>query len=51
MLKRPLITEKTMMLAGRGLYTFEIDKDVTKLQVAKLVTDRYKVDVLDATQP
>lgn len=46
MLKRPLITEKTMGLADKGIYTFEVDMSVTKLQIAKLVADRFKVDVV-----
>ena len=46
MLKRPLITEKTMALAKDGLYTFELLGDVTKLQIAKLVADKFKVEVI-----
>lgn len=45
-LKRPIITEKSMKLAESGLYVFEVDKEATKLQVAKVVADKFKVKVL-----
>ncbi|OGE64097.1 50S ribosomal protein L23 [Candidatus Daviesbacteria bacterium RIFCSPLOWO2_02_FULL_36_8] len=45
-LRRPIITEKSMKLAESGLYVFEIDKLATKLQVAKIVADKFKVKVL-----
>ncbi len=43
--KRPLITEKTMTLAGRGWYSFLIDKDATKREVASALKTLYSVDV------
>lgn len=46
LLKRPIITEKSMKLAQSGLYTFEVDKGVTKPQIAKVVSDKFKVSVL-----
>lgn len=45
-LKRPIITEKSMKLAQSGLYTFEVDKDATKLLVAKIVASKFNVKVL-----
>lgn len=45
-LKRPIITEKSMGLAQRGLYTFEIDKNATKPMVAKVVTEKFSVKVI-----
>ncbi|MBI4035520.1 50S ribosomal protein L23 [Candidatus Daviesbacteria bacterium] len=45
-IKQPLITEKSMKLAQGGLYTFEVDKDATKPQVAKEVAQRFNVKVL-----
>ena len=45
-LKRPIITEKSMKLAQSGLYTFEIDKNATKPQVAKAVSKKFNVKVL-----
>lgn len=43
---RPIITEKSMKLAQSGLYTFEVDKNATKPQVAKIVADKFKVKVM-----
>ena len=35
-----------MKLAGQGWYTFEVDKNATKLQVAKAVAEKFNVKVL-----
>ena len=45
-LKRPVISEKSMRLAGNQLYTFEVGKGSTKLQIAKAVADKFDVKVL-----
>lgn len=45
-LKRPIISEKSMKLAGAGLYTFMVDRDATKPQIAKSVSEQFKVDIL-----
>lgn len=45
-LKRPIITEKSMKLAKGHLYTFEVDSDATKDQIAKSVADKFSVKVL-----
>ncbi len=45
-LKRPIISEKSMKLAQSGLYTFEVGKDATKPVVAKEVAKRFNVKVL-----
>ncbi len=45
-LKRPIITEKSMKLAQSGLYVFEVDKNATKLLIAKAVTEKFNVKVL-----
>lgn len=45
-LKRPIVTEKSMKLADKHLYTFEVDKNATKKQIAKLVADKFSVKVL-----
>lgn len=47
MIIKPLITEKTMMLAGQDSYTFLVDRDSTKLGLIKEISDRFKVEVLD----
>lgn len=46
-LKRPIITEKSMKLAQSGLYTFEVDKDATKPLVAKMVAEKFNVKVVN----
>ncbi len=46
MLKRPLISEKSMSLTKLGLYTFVVSKDTTKKQVEKIVKDKFNVDIL-----
>ncbi|MDO8577081.1 MAG: 50S ribosomal protein L23 [Candidatus Daviesbacteria bacterium] len=46
-LKRPIITEKSMRLAQSGLYAFEVDKKATKPAVAKAVSEKFKVAVLE----
>lgn len=46
MLKKPLITEKSMSLAKTGQYTFEVLRSMTKFQIARLVKDKFKVDVM-----
>lgn len=45
-LKRPIVTEKSMKLADKHMYTFEVDKLATKLQIAKSVADKFSVKVL-----
>ncbi len=45
-LKRPIITEKSMKLADNHLYTFEVDKNATKLQIAKVVASKFNVKVI-----
>lgn len=45
-IKRPIITEKSMKLAQSGLYAFEVDKNATKPLIAKIVADKFNVKVL-----
>ncbi|MBI2600236.1 50S ribosomal protein L23 [Candidatus Daviesbacteria bacterium] len=45
-LKRPIVTEKSMKLAQQGLYTFEVDKDATKIQIGRRVADKFGVKVI-----
>ncbi len=45
-LKRPIVTEKSMKLAGDNLYTFEVDKNATKKQIGKMVAEKFSVKVL-----
>lgn len=46
-LRRPIISEKSMKLADKHLYTFEVDKTATKPQIAKAVADKFDVKVLN----
>jgi len=46
-LKRPIITEKSMLLAKGGLYTFEVDKNANKIQIGKRVAEKFGVKVVD----
>jgi large subunit ribosomal protein L23 len=43
---KPLINEKSMMLAKGEFYTFLIDLDATKDQVAKIIREKFGVKVL-----
>lgn len=43
--KRPLITEKTLTLASRGWYTFEVFVDAAKPSIAEAINTAYKVNV------
>src|SRR3989344_4995357 len=45
-IKSPIITEKSMKLAEKGLYTFEVDKNATKLQIGRKVSDKFGVKVV-----
>ncbi len=48
-LKRPVITEKSMFDASRNIYTFEVDLKATKSQIKTLVTQLFDVHVLKIT--
>ena len=36
-IKRPIITEKSMMATTLGKYTFEVNKEATKVEIAQAV--------------
>jgi large subunit ribosomal protein L23 len=36
-IKKPIITEKSMMATTQGKYTFEVRKDATKIEIAQAV--------------
>lgn len=46
MLKRPLISEKSMKFSNDGLYTFEVALAANKDQIKRLVSEKFSVDVL-----
>lgn len=45
-LKKPIITEKSMDLVGWGCYTFEVDRRANKNQIKEAVEKLFQVDVL-----
>lgn len=45
-LLRPVVTEKSMLEANAGRYTFEVAPDANKLEVKQAVEGSFKVDVL-----
>ena len=44
--KRPLITEKSMNIAPMGKYVFEVDIDANKIDIARAVEKIFSVDVV-----
>jgi large subunit ribosomal protein L23 len=42
---RPIISEKSMDVSGRGKYTFEVHRDASRIQVRSAVEDLFKVQV------
>lgn len=42
----PVITEKSMDEAGRGRFTFVVDKDANKAEIKKAVEEQFKVNVV-----
>lgn len=44
-LKKPVISEKSMKLADHNLYTFIVAKNITKPEIAKIVEEKFGVDV------
>lgn len=45
-LMKPIITEQSMKNAGNSVYTFLVDRDANKPEIAKAVAEQFKVDVL-----
>lgn len=46
-IKRPIITEKSLTLAGRGWYTFEVVLGANKRSIASNIAKFYKVKVVE----
>lgn len=42
----PVISEKSMNLVKSGFYTFEVSSNMTKPEIAKVISDKFKVDVI-----
>lgn len=45
-LKRPIMTEKSMREAGVGSFTFEVDKAATKGEIRQAIEEQFKVKVV-----
>ncbi|OGE25974.1 50S ribosomal protein L23 [Candidatus Daviesbacteria bacterium RIFCSPHIGHO2_02_FULL_41_14] len=46
LIEKPYITEKSMQLAGTGLYTFKVLQTATKEEIKKIVHSKFNVDVV-----
>jgi large subunit ribosomal protein L23 len=44
---RPIITEKTMLKAQDGVFTFMVHPKANKRQIAEVVEEQFKVHVID----
>lgn len=44
-IKRPIVTEKSMKLVEEGKYTFEVAKDVNKIEIKEAVEKLFNVSV------
>ncbi|MBC8145875.1 MAG: 50S ribosomal protein L23 [bacterium] len=44
-LKRPLLSEKSMTLQEQGQYVFEVSTNANKIEIRKAIEERYKVGV------
>ena len=44
---RPIITEKSLSLASRGWYSFDVNEASTKPEIGRAMSDLYKVTVQD----
>jgi large subunit ribosomal protein L23 len=44
-LKRPLLSEKSSLLADKGQYVFEVIPSANKIEIRKAIEDRYRVGV------
>jgi large subunit ribosomal protein L23 len=45
-IKRPIVTEKSMAGSALGKYTFEVDRDANKIEIAEAVETIFKKSVL-----
>lgn len=48
-IRKPIITEKSLRDASLGIFTFEIDVKATKQQIKKAIEKMYKVHVKEVT--
>lgn len=48
-IKKPIITEKSLTDARKGIFTFEVDKNANKNQIKEKIENLYKVHVKKVT--
>lgn len=46
MILKPLVSEKSMMRASTGVYTFAVENSITKPEIKKIIHELFNVDVL-----
>lgn len=46
LIKKPIITEQSMKLAGLGFYTFAVDRDANKREISQVVEKKFNVEVV-----
>ena len=46
---KPIISEKSMILAQNGIFTFEVARQANKDQIAEAVTSAFKVHVVNVS--
>ena len=47
--KRPVITEKSMLSAAENIYTFQVDDRANKIEIKKAIESIFEVKVLKIT--
>jgi large subunit ribosomal protein L23 len=45
-IRRPIITEKSALLAEKAVYTFEVAKDANKVEIKKAIEEIFEVKVV-----
>ena len=45
-IRRPIITEKSALLAEKAVYTFEVAKDANKVEIKKAIEEIFNVKVV-----
>ncbi|NCO32773.1 MAG: 50S ribosomal protein L23 [Armatimonadetes bacterium] len=46
LIERPMITEKSVIGARKGKYTFKVHPDANKIEIHKAIEEKFKVKVL-----
>lgn len=46
---KPIITERALQDAGKGVFTFEVEKDASKKDIKEMIEKLFKVHVVGVT--